>query len=321
MERKLVSIKKIDDIQPIENADLIECAMIGGWNIVVRKEEKLKVNDLVVYAEIDTILPENNPNFTFLKGKPIKTKKMRGVISQGVIFPLNCLPPAEYQENDDVTGVIGAIKYDPSLENEMKNKNNPFPSFVPKTELERVQALKTELPNHKDDEFIIQEKLDGCSITIYYDEETGRKGICSRNYEIELDNNNPYAIAGVPILEKLIVFGRSIALQGELVGGKIQSNRYRIDGYKVKCFQAWDIQEQKYLSNDKFLDMCEDLEIETVPILSIDEHIDKLHIKSWLNLAEGTSALYDTEREGIVARTLDNSFVFKAISNQFLLKD
>ncbi len=44
--RKMASIRRIDAINPIEGADLIEVAVVGGWNIVVKKNE-FSVGDLV----------------------------------------------------------------------------------------------------------------------------------------------------------------------------------------------------------------------------------------------------------------------------------
>lgn len=34
-ERKLASVRRIDEIVAIEGADAIECAVVGGWNVVV----------------------------------------------------------------------------------------------------------------------------------------------------------------------------------------------------------------------------------------------------------------------------------------------
>ena len=55
--RKLATIQKITNLQPIDGADQIEVAQIEGWHVVVRKDE-FQVDDLCVYCEIDSILPE-----------------------------------------------------------------------------------------------------------------------------------------------------------------------------------------------------------------------------------------------------------------------
>jgi len=99
MERKLASIRQISEIRPIEGADAIELAIVDGWNVVVAKNVNHKVDDYVVYCEIDSFLPIK-PEFEFLRkssykkmgdqeGFRLKTIKLRGQISQGLILPLD----------------------------------------------------------------------------------------------------------------------------------------------------------------------------------------------------------------------------------------
>ena len=89
MARKLASIQKVLEVMPIPDADLIECVKIMGWRCVVKKEEKFKVGDLVLYFEIDSVLPEE-PEFEFLRSCNfrIRTRKFKSQISQGLVLPL-----------------------------------------------------------------------------------------------------------------------------------------------------------------------------------------------------------------------------------------
>lgn len=89
--RKLAHVEKIASIQPIDGADRIEVATVLGWQVVVKKDE-FKVGDLCIYIEIDSVLPEIE-DFEFLRDKKfrIKTQKLRGQISQGLILPLDAL--------------------------------------------------------------------------------------------------------------------------------------------------------------------------------------------------------------------------------------
>lgn len=106
--RKLAHIEQIAWLRPIEGADKIELAGILGWQCIVKKNE-FKVGDLAIYVEIDSIMPADNPDFAFLESKhyKIKTMKMRGVISQGIIFPLSILHNGKtYGLGDDVTDVL-----------------------------------------------------------------------------------------------------------------------------------------------------------------------------------------------------------------------
>ena len=119
--RKLVTIRKINEIHPISNADLIERAKIGGWNVVVKKGQ-FKADDLCVYGEIDSIFPAEDERFAFLEGKRLRTKKLRGVVSQGIAFPLSILGEISVKEGDEVTEILGVTKYEPPLPQSMDAK-------------------------------------------------------------------------------------------------------------------------------------------------------------------------------------------------------
>ncbi len=97
--RKLVTVRKITDIQPIANADAIELAIVDGWQTVIKKGE-FKVGEYCVFFEIDSFLPADNPKFAFLLRNGTKTDesgverirlksiKLRGEISQGLVLPV-----------------------------------------------------------------------------------------------------------------------------------------------------------------------------------------------------------------------------------------
>ena len=86
--RELAYLVRIDEIRPIENYDRVEHARVGGWWIIVRKDQ-FKVGDPAVYIEIDSRVPEKEP-FMFLEKRhfKVKTLKMCKVISQGLLMSL-----------------------------------------------------------------------------------------------------------------------------------------------------------------------------------------------------------------------------------------
>ena len=95
--RKMATVRKIDDIRPIENADNICVYEVGGWR-VVDAIGKYQAGDFAVYCEIDSWVSKELAPFLFegksyngIEGARIKTKKLRGVVSQGLLLPLSVL--------------------------------------------------------------------------------------------------------------------------------------------------------------------------------------------------------------------------------------
>ena len=90
-ERELAYLVRVDGISPMD-ADKLECAHIGGWNCVVGKGE-FKEGRIAVFFEIDSKLPEVEPfiymHFLATKKYKIKSQKIRGVISQGLLVPVS----------------------------------------------------------------------------------------------------------------------------------------------------------------------------------------------------------------------------------------
>lgn len=356
--RKLASIRKISDIQPIDGADMIELATVDGWNVVVAKDVGHKIGSLVIYCEVDSFLPIRN-DFEFLRkssyrkigdqeGFRLKTVKLRGQISQGLILPLSVLEgPGEMkigfseqpwgkqlqlgpydnaiviEEGLDVTEMLGIIKYEPPIPAELAGKvKGGFPSFIQKTDEERIQNLTKTYESWKGKTFYVTEKLDGSSATFYYKD--GEFGVCSRNLELlETEGNTFWTVARTLDLEnKMKSIGMNLAIQGELIGEGIQGNPYKIKGQTVRFFNAMDIDNQTYYGLPLFLATMEhSLKLETVPILSMEYELPDT-IEELLSYADSKSVLNpDFDREGVVIRSLDRQISFKAISNKFLLKN
>ena len=230
MERKLATIRIIDDIRPIEGADMIELVTVGGWNVVVAKEVGHKVGDHVVYCEIDSFLPIRE-EFEFLRkssykkmgdqeGFRLKTIRLRGQVSQGLILPMSVFGDFGWTayEGLDVTEKLGIVKYEPPIPAELSGKvKGSFPSFIPKTDEERIQNLTKEYQEWKYQSkhlFYVTEKLDGSSATYYFKD--GEFGVCSRNLELlETEGNSFWKVARELDLEnKMKSLGKNVSFQG-----------------------------------------------------------------------------------------------------------
>jgi len=334
MERKLASIRRISEIQEIPGADLIELALVDGWKVVVAKEVGHKVGDLVVYCEIDSFLPIRE-EFEFLRkssykkmgdqeGFRLKTIKLRGQVSQGLILPMSvfALYPSNPTEGDDVTEALDIVKYEPPIPAELAGKvKGLFPSFIRKTDEERIQNLASEYEEMKKHTYYVTEKLDGSSATFYIN--NGEFGVCSRNLELlETEGNTFWKVARELDLEnKLKEYGINLSVQGELIGEGIQGNPYKIKGQTVRFFNLFDIDLQVYHSLSVFKETMKVLGLETVPVLETHFHLPET-IDELLKMADSKSVLNSNfDREGIVIRSLDRKISFKVISNKFLLNE
>lgn len=225
--RKLASIQKISSTSPIPGADNIIKATVLGWEVVCNIND-FKPGDLVVYCEIDSILPER-PAFEFLRNRNfrIKTAKFKGQISQGICFTLDILPPGrDYKLGDDVTDLLGVKKYDPQTEAELKaleqnlnvkskrivrflnqyswfrkmylkyfvrKERETFPTIIPKTDEPRIQILSEQYDKLFGISYNVTEKLDGQSAT-YFLFSKKRKFLPGRKIEYGVCSRNYHLI-------------------------------------------------------------------------------------------------------------------------------
>lgn len=86
-ERELAYVVIIDEIMPIKGYDRVELARVGGWWVIVQKDQ-FKVGDPAIYFEIDSRVPSDRECFAFLEKRnyKIKTLRMCKVISQGLLM-------------------------------------------------------------------------------------------------------------------------------------------------------------------------------------------------------------------------------------------
>lgn len=384
--RKLATIRNVDNIVPIPGADAIETAVIGGWSVVVKKGE-FRIGQQGVYFEIDSWLPASNPAFEFLRPKfkvwnniegfRLKTIKLRGQISQGLLLPLSSFPElqsetTQYKNDTDVTDILKIEKWE-RIEEHSSNAGGPgipgkkirtraFPSFIPKTDEERVQNCSAALNAFTRDDrtFEVTVKLDGSSTTVYFVPKTSKYfdqalreqlgnmpwykrawikvaqflglrsahqyvyGVCSRNVNLDTtdDSNQFVAIANqMGIEQKLAKLGRAIAIQGELVGPSIQNNYEKRTVNEFYVFRMFDIDSQDMIVPAERRELAKTLELNHTPVLETDWKIPTEDAMSKiLTMASGPGLDGKKMREGLVYKCNEQRFSFKAISNEYLLK-
>lgn len=360
MERKLASIRRIDEIRPIEGADLIEIAVVGGWHVIVKKGE-YKPNDLAVYFEIDSWIPtelaaflsngKEPREYNGVKGERLRSKKMRGVVSQGLLLKIVnddgwyyiFSSPSDDHENyfvdlgeeaiegQDVTELLGIQKWEKPLPAQLSGvaKGN-FPTHIsPKTDAERIQNLTNRIQGWKDRDlkFEVTEKLDGTSFTyarFKYGDDHYESHVCSRNLSLEETEENLYwqIARKYDIINKVETLGLNISIQGEIIGQNVQSGQFKIPP-ELRVFNIYDIENHRYMEPTKRKKIVAQLGLVNAPVLYEELAIrDFENVEALIAFAEGKSVINGTEREGLVFKcTTDHTIMFKTISNKWLLKN
>lgn len=343
--RKLASIKTIADIRSIDGADKICTYHVGGWTIV-DSINKYKINELVIMIEIDSWVPNHIAPFLTkegkepkeykgIKGEKIRSIKLRGQISQGLLLPLSVLPnPSELSIGTDVTELLGIEKYEPPIPATIVGDARSFSWPISKTDEIRVQL---------DDEYkfietltgrpyYISLKLDGTSSTFLIDPKDETFHVCGRNYSYKKsDDHSFWKIADRYNIEQGLrsVFDNGnnrIAIQGEIVGPGIQKNPLGLNIPDLYVFNVVDITTNTRFSLDMSRLIVEQLGLKFVPVLEIGSSFSYT-VTDLLEKAQGKyidhfpSAKSSQEREGIVIRDIGGTISFKAINNQFLLKE
>ena len=294
-------------------------------------------------------------------GHRLKTIKLRKQVSQGLLLPYSTFNMTVTVANDcfksgcDLAEQLGVIKWE--LENaghqtsKSGNAVGKFPEFIPKTDQERIQNMMHYFEIHKDTEFEETLKLDGSSMTAYkIDIElpwwkraintllVHKKfeklifndyyfGVCSRNLELKRTSwKSPstfWKVAYQNDLEVKLPVG--YAVQGELVGPGIQSNHEKMKNHEFYIYDIFDIKNQVYLTPAERKHMMT-THLTGIKHVPIPEPEFKLFaaISTFDELQKrvtGESMNPNTVSEGRVYKSLDGKTTFKAISNQYLLKD
>ncbi len=401
-ERELAYVVLIDGIEPIPGYDRVETAIVGGWHIIVQKDQ-FKVGDPAIYFEIDSRVPKDKGCFAFLEKRnyKIKTLKMCKTISQGLLMhpsdfgwkvvmdgatPMIFNPDKgeAYFATDEsrfLTKILGVTYADdednqrkaPSVDKykkmaqrhpnifkkpwarwlmkrewgrkimffffgKKKDKKNGWPSWVAKTDEERIQNMPWIL--NDTGRWIITEKIDGSSTT--FTMKRGKRGknefyVCSRNVCFDsvdkpcyYDTNIYWEMAQkydmYNILTKLLEItpeAEWVTIQGETYGAGVQKRDYSMDGHDFKAFNLIFSHCGRY-GTLEMQTLLEGLGVPCVPVVNDDFYFDKIEgeskVDSLLEMATGESAVDGKPREGFVLRSADGTKSFKAVSNSFLLK-
>lgn len=340
-----VSIAELEKILPHPNADRLEIGKVKGmaYEFIIGKDQ-YKEGDLCIFFPIDSLLPDPIIKKLNLEGKlhgknknRVKTAKIRGIISQGLIAPYDILLDYvkeqdlwELTEGTDVTELLEVTKYEVDDLYIPSGKGSgratwlkPLPDHVKKYDIESAAKhmdtiVKIHLINDDIDEFVvITEKLEGSHFALTVNRD-GNWTVCQRNYAIDPEKIENHLWVKLAMDSGLIEKGlhtllyqveyanaQNITFRGEVIGPGVQGNIYKLDKPALKIFEVEF--DGLPIAAMQFLSFCDYWKIDTVPVL----YAGLIH--KWINRVTGTDNIVDSSngkseinpsvlREGIVIK-------------------
>jgi len=349
----IVEVCKVDEIEKHPNADKLSIVSVKGWNCIVGLDQ-YKVGDLVVFVPPDSLLPESlieKYDLTYLKnGGRVRTAKLRGYISQGLILNL---PEGKFKVGDDVSKILGITKWEPPISQNQqqanvisKRKLNPY--FDKYTEIENIKNYSNIF--EPGDKIVITEKIHGSNwragnLPIVIDKSqpltyrfkvwfsklfgnTHQFVYGSHNVQLHGKNKNSNYYGEDlwgKICDKYDMINKipkDHIIYGEVYGIGVQDLTY---GLKDVDLVVFDIkQDGKYLPWYAVMEFCEQYNLPTVPVLYIGDFQENI-IQKYTN---GKSIICPKQiREGCVVKDLYEKQhkrlgrkILKSVSPDYLLR-
>lgn len=271
---KIASIERIDALDPIQGADKILLATVLGWDVIVKKDE-FKVGDYCIYIPIDTLVDPTNAAFKFLANKEksdewvrIKTIKMRGVFSQGLVIPLSYLPSGNYINGQDVSNMLPIKKYEKETLLSQSGTSThfiPFPTdIIPISDEDNLKTHINTLEEFYDKDCYITLKMDGSSMSII--KQNDNFMVCSRRLILDEGAVMYQYVNREGIKDRLI---KNLAIQGEFCGPKVNGNQMGLKDYNFYVFTIKNLDTQKFLNFHEIQDTCTELNLNMVPLIKL----------------------------------------------------
>ncbi len=317
---KLATIERVLELHPIEGADKIVLAKILGWEVVVKKNE-FAIGDLCVYIPIDTQVDPSRECFKFLASPKnptqlvrIKTTKLRGVWSQGLALPVGCLggdfDTTQLAESVDVSEQLGVKKYEKETIITADGTTTKFVSFpvhlISRTDEDNLKSNYKALTEFYSRETYITQKMDGSSMTLILNKSKEEFLVCSRNLVLEPGAVMYQYVEQAGIKNLLENYGKSIAIQGEFCGPKVNGNAIGLKSYEFYVFTVKNLDTGLLYGLDEIKAICTELGLLMVPVLGTYNIDDSWDINKFQQIANEQEYIQSNGKkvpgEGIVVR-------------------
>lgn len=342
---KLATIQKIHSIQkhPNEEVEKLEVAKILEWPVVIPKGQ-YKEGELVVFITIDSIVPESNPYFEFMRRQKFRiwNARFKGAASSGLVCPLSILPSkindlllhpncdfiSTYQEQDDVTELLGITKYEKPLDMSVRgDAAGNFPTnLISISDEDNMLSYPKALEELDGKEVYVSQKVDGSSTTFIFN--NGEFKACSRRFELKEGSGFPWqAVNKYDIKNKLIKYNKNLVIQAESIGPKLNANRLELSELEIRVFRMKDLNTMQLLNYTDLALNCAYLDLPMVDVIDKFIFNKEIHtVEYFRNLTD--SQIWPTNKkpaEGIVlaptipfhSNVLNKSWSIKIINQEY----
>jgi hypothetical protein len=338
---RLATIQRIHSITPHPNPEVlrIECAKIKEWPVVIPKGI-YKNDDLVVFIEIDSVVPATDA-FAFMERQKYRVwnARFKGAPSSGLVQPLSIIdgcqcsgqphgpdpepdtviiqergpvepPPilARLVEGDDVTELLGVIKYERPLDLSVSGQAQGwFPTHIISISDEtNALGYPEALLELEGKQIYITQKADGSSTTFIYG--PNKEGIveyqaCSRRQILKEGSGFPWrATIKYDIKNKMIALDRHLAIQAESIGPKLNGNSMELKDIEIRTFRVKDLTTRKIIGFEGLENICTTFGLPMVKVIEVCDFDKNIHtVEYFRKLAD--SQTWDSNgkpAEGIV---------------------
>ncbi|KAJ4385043.1 hypothetical protein N0V85_008302 [Neurospora sp. IMI 360204] len=383
-QRKQITVRRVVSVD-MKAHKTYDKVVVDGWTVAATRHS-VRQGQLAVFIEPDALLPAVDEhyaqfsqagNFMKVNGKEyfrVATKSLGSPkdprsqwVSQGLVLKLEDFPEINadvirkgrlarfeaeqgLKEVVDYSHMLGVVKWEPhDTAGPNGSGSVKIPSFIKKTDMERVQNCPNLFTDEKYKHLLYQEsiKLDGSSMTCYFVPKNskyfsqlhkphpgslaqsvlslGRFGVCSKNNDLPYSKDCPYWKAALAnnlpvIFEGLHQKNRNgtIAIQGELIGPGMNGNHHGLpegSDPEFHVFSVWDIQNQKRWDPRVVVNFCDAHNLKHVRVMSYHRlrNIADSH-EDLITLAECRGG------EGLVFKSCADGRWFKVLSSQWIIK-
>jgi RNA ligase (TIGR02306 family) len=371
------AVKVVEIVDPVTHhpdADRLSLIKVNDYICISAKLEdgshRYNVGDLVVYVPEGAVVPEYllKPGFwseekgkgilAGSKGDRVKAMRLRGIFSQGILFPVQNDPAGNVlfnssgdkcyvQSGDDVAEFLGITKYEPPIPPALAGEVTNIHGKTARYDFESIQTVPDLFT--VGEEVVVTEKLHGTNCQIGYipglnhpelfyggdiyvaSKGLGAQGLVLKNNEKNAGNTY------VRILRELLNSGFGdkmkeiserngnvpVRVFGEIYGAGLQKGFGY--GKKVHSFASFDIQlDREYVPYDTMIEIAQELGVPTVPLL----YMGPYDLDTLVKFRDGRDIMSGTNlREGIVIKARDGGRhphhgrkIGKWVSPDYLLK-